>query len=315
MRSSKALVNMTTKIAEIIKAHQSFEVITHKSPDEDAVGASRAMGLALVSLGKSVCLVYPTPVPTILDFTDKPLEQELLAVEITFLVDVSDMAMLANTKPRGKVVVIDHHRTTNNIGYASWIDSEKSSTCEMIYDLLCRMNVTITPSIAANLYMGIFGDTGGFMHANTNARVFQIAHELAAAGADPHRIAYQIKKTKALAFYNILCAVMNRMIIRGGVYASYVSCEDMNRFNARQEDASGIVEEIASIAGSKLSIFLKEQQEGTLSCSIRSKIPDAALKTATAFGGGGHGMAAGFTIKGRPDVLIHEIIKEGLKWL
>ena len=225
------------------------------------------------------------------------------------------MAMLANTKPRGKVVVIDHHRTTNNIGYASWIDSEKSSTCEMVYDLLCRMNVTITPSIAANLYMGIFGDTGGFMHANTNARVFQIAHELVAAGADPHRIAYQIKKNKALAYYNILCAVMNRMIIRGGLYAGYVSCEDMNRFNARQEDASGIVEEIASIAGSKLIIFLKEQSEGTLSCSIRSKIPDAALKTATAFGGGGHGMAAGFTIKGRPDVLIHEIIKEGLKWL
>jgi len=26
-------------------------------------------------------------------------------------------------------------------------------------------------------------------------------------------------------------------------------------------------------------------------------------------------MAAGFTIKGRPDILIHEIIKEGLKWL
>ena len=171
------------------------------------------------------------------------------------------------------------------------------------------------PSIAANLYMGIFGDTGGFMHANTNVRVFQVAHELVAAGADPHRIAYQIKKTKALAFYNILCAVMNRMIIRGGLYASYVSCEDMNRFNARPEDASGIVEEIASIAGSKLIIFLKEQQEGTLSCSIRSKIQDAALKTATAFGGGGHGMAAGFTIKGSPDVLIHEIIKEGLKWL
>ena len=136
MVSLKALVNMTTKIAEIIKAHQSFEVITHKSPDEDAVGASRALGLALVTLGKSVCLVYPTPVPDILDFTDKPLEQDLLAIEITFLVDVSDMAMLANTKPRGKVVVIDHHRTTNNIGYASWIDSEKSSTCEMIYDLL-----------------------------------------------------------------------------------------------------------------------------------------------------------------------------------
>ena len=315
MVSLRPLANMKTRIAEIIQEHLSFEIITHESPDEDAVGASKALGLALVALGKSVCLIYPTPIPDALTFTDTPVGQDIDAPEISILVDVSDMAMIKKIKPRGKLVVIDHHRTIGDMGYASWIDPERSSTCEMVYGLLGELKVSITPSIAANLYMGLFGDTGGFIHANTNAYVFQIAHELTIAGAEPHKIAYRLKKTKAIAFYRILCTVMNRMIIRGGLFASYISFEEVKEFNARSEDASGIVEEMASIAGSNLIIFLKELQEGSVHCSIRSKVADAALKTASAFGGGGHGLAAGFTVKGKPADLIHEVVEEGLKWL
>lgn len=309
------MASMKTKIIEIIRAHQLFEIITHKGPDEDAVGAARALGLALESMGKSVRIVYPTPVPEGLSFTEAPHEKDMSRVEVSLLVDVSDMFMLEGAKPRGIVAVIDHHRTDTGPGDAAWIDPQKSSTCEMVYELLGALEVKLTPAMASNLFMGLFGDTGGFMHANTNARVFRIACELTSHGADPHKIAYQIKKTKALAFYRILAAVTERMIVKDGLYASYVSYDDMVRFGARSEDASGIVEEMASIAGANLIIFLKELQKGVVSCSIRSKIPDAALKTAVAFGGGGHGLAAGFTIKGRPDDLVDEIIKEGMKWL
>lgn len=306
---------MKIRIAEIIKAHQAFEIITHKSPDEDAVGATRALGLALVSMGKGVFLAYPTPVPEGLEITEKPDEKNMSEVEISFLLDVSDMSMLTGINPRGRIVVIDHHRTERAIGDDSWIDPNRSSTCEMVYELLLALDVKITPAIASNLFLGLFGDTGGFMHANTNARVFQMAQELTSFGADPHKIAYQIKKTKALAFFRILGAVMERMIVNGGLFASYVSFEDMERFSARPEDASGIVEEMSSIAGADLVIFLKELQKGIVSCSIRSKVPDAALKTAKAFGGGGHGLAAGFTVNGRPEELMGEVIKEGMKWL
>jgi len=306
---------MKTRIAEIIREHRSFEIITHQSPDEDAVGSSKALAFAIISLGKSVCLVYPTPIPQNLSFTDNPEQSEVDAPEISVLVDVSDMLMLRKVTPRGKIVVIDHHRTKGDIGYASWIDSTRSSTCEMIYELLPEINVVLTSSIASNLYMGLFGDTGGFIHANMNAYIFQIAYELTKAGADPHDIAYRLKKTKALAFYRILCVVMNRMIIQKGLFASYVSFEEMRKFGARPEDASGIVEEMASISGSNLSILLKEMEKGTVHCSIRSKIPDAALKTASAFGGGGHGLAAGFTAEAAPDELIYRVIKEGFKWI
>ena len=306
---------MKDRIAHIIREHPTFEIITHEGPDEDAVGSSRALGLGLVSLDKAVSLVFPTPIPEYLNFTESPEGSEIPSPEISLLVDLSDDIMLRGVRPRGKVVVIDHHRTDGSPGIASWIDPERSSSAEMVYDLLLDLGVVITPAIATNLYMGIFGDTGGFMHANTTGRVFQVAHDLVSRGADPHEIAYRIKKTKALAFYRILCTAMNRMIVRGSIFASYVTHEEINAFNARPEDTSGIVEEMASLAEANLIIFLKEVDKGTVKASIRSKVPDAALKTASAFGGGGHGLAAGCTIQGNPGEIIHAMVEEGAKWV
>lgn len=306
---------MKSRIAEIIREHRTFEIITHESPDEDAVGAARALGHALVSLGKSICFSFPTPIPASLLFTEEPVSGDIDDPEISFLVDVSDMGMLRGIPPRGEIVVIDHHRTKNGFGLASWIDPGKSSASEMVYDLLCEMEIPITPSIASNLFLGVFGDTGGFIHANTTERVFQIAYELVHFGADPHFIAYRIRKAKPFTFYQILCKVMERVIIKDGVYGSYISFTDLDKFHARPEDASGVVEELASLAGSQLVIFLREVKPGTIHCSIRSKQNDAALNTARAFGGGGHGLAAGFTVEGRPRELIHQVVKEGTKWV
>jgi bifunctional oligoribonuclease and PAP phosphatase NrnA len=306
---------MKSRIAEIITTHSTFEIITHESPDEDAVGSSRALGQALVSLGKDITFVYPTPIPAAFQFTAAPESGDINEPEISVLVDVSDVAMLKDVRPRGKVVVIDHHRTGGGLDAISWIDPEKSSASEMIYELLCELEIRITPEIAANLYMGLFGDTGGFIHANTTARVFQLAYELTCAGADPHLIAYRIRKAKPYAFYQILSIVMQRMIIKGGVFGSYISYEELKKIHARPEDASGIIEEISSLAGSVLVMFLREVSPETVHCSIRSKNSDAALKTACAFGGGGHAMAAGFTVSGKPKELIQEVLKEGQKWV
>lgn len=306
---------MKDRIVELIRSHRTFEIITHENPDEDAVGSSKALGLGLVSLGKTVSIIYPTPVPEYLNFTEGPGPGCVGVPEISILVDLSDRIMLRGVHPRGQVVVIDHHRSDGPPDTATWIDPERASTSEMVHELLLELGVSITAAVATNLYMGLFGDTGGFMHANTTSRVLQLAHDLATCGADPHTIAYRIKKTKALAFYRILCAAMNRLVVRGGVYASYVTQEEISSFNARPEDASGIVEEMASLGDADIVIFLKETGRGTVKASIRSRVPDAALRTAAAFGGGGHGLAAGCSLQGSPEKIITLMVEEGSKWV
>jgi bifunctional oligoribonuclease and PAP phosphatase NrnA len=308
---------MKTRIAEIIKTHQAFEIITHENPDEDAVGSSRALGFALAALGKSVCLVYPTPVSETYVITETPenIDAASISPEISILVDVSDTVMLKGINPRGQIVVVDHHRTPNMQGMATWIDPEKSSASEMVYTLIRELDITVTPAMAANLFMGLFGDTGGFMHANTNSEVFRIAFELTRAGADPHFIAYRLKKSKPVVFFQILCRVMDRMKTQDGVFGSYITFDEIQKIQAKPEDASGIVEEMTSIASSVLVIFMREVKPGTVHCSLRSKIDDAALNTAVPFGGGGHGRAAGFTIAGKPEEMFEKVFKEGLQWV
>jgi bifunctional oligoribonuclease and PAP phosphatase NrnA len=308
---------MKTRIAEIIKNHQTFEIITHENPDEDAVGSSRALGFALAAMGKSVCLVYPTPVSEIFVITESPENMEAASAspEISLLVDVSDTVMLKGVKPRGHIVVVDHHRTRNIRCTDAWIDPEKSSASEMVYALVHELGITVTPAMAANLFMGLFGDTGGFMHANTNPEVFRLAFELTSAGADPHFIAYRLKKSRPFVFFQILCRVMDRMKVQDGVFGSYITFEEFQKIQAEPEDSSGIVEEITSIASSVLVIFMREIKPGTVHCSIRSKIDHAALNTAVAFGGGGHGRAAGFTMAGKPEDMFPKVFKEGLQWV
>ncbi|HPP81547.1 MAG TPA: bifunctional oligoribonuclease/PAP phosphatase NrnA [Deltaproteobacteria bacterium] len=308
-------MEMKSKIARILRERDSFEILTHVQPDEDAVGSTRALGLALQAMGKAVDIVYPDPVPRSLDFTEAPIRADGTNPAVSIVVDLSDPVMLGGVNPRGEVIVIDHHRGEGLFGAFRWIDPTRSSSAEMVYELLCTLETDITPAIATNLYMGLFGDTGGFMHANTTKEVFGIAHDLVSKGADPHAVAYRIKKTRALAFYKLLCAAVNRLVIRDRVLASYVTHEEITRFGARAEDTSGIVEEMASLDGVDLVIFLKEVSRGTIKASLRSRVKDAALNTAAAFGGGGHGLAAGCTLSGTPEAVVVEMIEEGVKWV
>lgn len=302
-------------LIECIQAHTRFEIITHAWPDEDAVGSSTALALGLERLGKTVRVIYPTAAPEILVLNAFPQRSSDFTPEITVLVDVSDPGMLKEVRPAGTVAIIDHHRTVTDYGAIRWVEASRSSASEMVFELLTAMNIAIDKKMAANLYLGIFGDTGGFTHANTSLRVFEIAGDLVRHGADPHAIANRLKRNKPLRWYRILCLTLERLIIQDGVYASYLTTHDFEILGATTQDASGIVEELASLAGAELSILARDGDGATVRCSMRSRHTPAARLTAEAFGGGGHDRAAGFTVPGRAAELIQKIVEEGKRWV
>jgi len=306
---------MMKAIIESIQAHTRFEIITHAWPDEDAVGSSTALSLGLARLGKSVRVVYPTAAPEMLILNAPIKAASAFVPEISFLVDVSDPEMIKDVRPAGTVAIIDHHRTVTDYGEIRWVDSNRSSASEMVFELLRAMHIETDDAMAANLYMGIFGDTGGFTHANTTLRVFEIAGDLVRSGADPHAIASRLKRNKPLRWYRVLCLAIDRLIIKGGVYGSYLTRHDFESLDATTQDASGIVEELASLAGAELCILARDGDSDTVRCSMRSRSTPAARLTAEAFGGGGHDRAAGFTIAGRAVELIDTIIAEGQRWI
>ncbi|MCD6571234.1 MAG: bifunctional oligoribonuclease/PAP phosphatase NrnA [Deltaproteobacteria bacterium] len=306
---------MKATIADIIRKNGRFEIITHAWPDADAIGSAYALYMALHVMNKEVRFICPTPIPEHLLLTPAPEENLFSAPEISLLVDVSDMGMIGDIRPEGMVVVIDHHKTNQGFGFVSWVCPNKSSASEMVYELLIELDIEITSPIATNIYMGIFGDTGGFVHTNTTARVFEIANRLTLKGADPSHVANQLRKNKSTTYYKILCLAMERIRICDSICASYITLDDLDKLRAGPNDASGIIEDLSSLAGVELSIFLRDVNTHQVHCSIRSRDGISARLTAQAFGGGGHDRAAGFTLEGRAEGLVGDVIKEGLKWV
>jgi phosphoesterase RecJ-like protein len=81
-------------------------------------------------------------------------------------------------------------------------------------------------------------------------------------------------------------------------------------------DMDGIVDYARSLAVAEIGILLIEQENSVIRVSLRSKGADVS-KVAVCFGGGGHKVAAGFTVEQIPlqeitDTILKEITLLGL---
>jgi phosphoesterase RecJ-like protein len=164
-------------IADCLRDKHHILVITHVNPDGDAIGSLTALGMALEILGHAVTLLSPTLPPPftanipaagrIQTFTeDQRLPPD---VDLVILVDTGDVARIARVWDEARdyllarpMVVIDHHVTNSGEGIVNYVDPARSSTCELIYELLRAWDFSITPEIATALMFGIMTDTHSF---------------------------------------------------------------------------------------------------------------------------------------------------------
>src|SRR5699024_2407528 len=77
------------------------------------------------------------------------------------------------------IIKIDHHHNNDNYGDFNWVDTEASSTSELIYELASHNEtLQMTDEAARLIYAGIIGDTGRFLFPSTSPKTFHYAAEL-----------------------------------------------------------------------------------------------------------------------------------------
>ena len=92
------------------------------------------------------------------------------------------------------MIKIDHHPDRDVYGAISFVDTDSSSTSEM----LCRFafdaeSTWVMSKEAANaLYAGIVGDTGRFLYPSTTTITFSMVSKLLEFDVDISGIAYQM---------------------------------------------------------------------------------------------------------------------------
>lgn len=285
-------------------------LVGHAQPDADCLGSLSAFSTYLDGLGGAVELYCPTLIPP--NLRPLPNLERLRTVasgsyDAIIFLDCGNLHQaqvnsdrLAAWRP-ALVVNIDHHHTNARFGDLNLVHPQAAATTEILYHYFRQLRLPLSPTLATPLLAGILGDTGGFHHPNTTPGVLRAAADLVAAGASlpqVHHLAFQDKTVGMLQCWG---RVLSRLTVspRTGMAVAVVTRADL----AGQPDAaaaSGLANFLNTVGGVRAVLVLVEQADGTVRGSLRSRDPLLDVsKFATLCGGGGHKMAAGFTVKGR----------------
>jgi bifunctional oligoribonuclease and PAP phosphatase NrnA len=298
-------------VAEALRRHDRFLVVTHENPDGDALGSQLGLTLALRSLGKDVAMYLSgeAPLPGEYRFLElDDLRRELpddLEERVLVAVDCAserrigpDSAPLARAR---EVINIDHHHDNTRFGRVNLIVADASSTAEIVRDVLAELDVPLTPAIAEPLYVGLVTDTGRFQYSNTTPKAFRLAAELVESGADVHGVFRHVYETVQFAKLKLLARALDHaQLYEGGrLVISYLLKEDFGAVGAEEPYSEGIIDYLRSVEGSEMVALIREppREDGPARrVSLRSSHDEIDVSAiARRWGGGGHRQAAGFS--------------------
>ena len=298
-------------VADAIRSHDRFLLVTHENPDGDALGSILAMKLALDALGKdSVMYLYgDAPLPA--EYSFMPLDElrrelpEDWRERVLIALDCANESRLGpDPEPlvgASLVLDIDHHHDNSRFGTLNLIVPNASSTGEVLRDLFAELGVELTPDLAEALYIALVTDTGRFQYSNTTAKSLRLAAELVEAGADIHRIFQGVYETVQFAKLKLLARALERAQIYDGgrLVVSYLLRGDFADIGAAEAYSEGIIDYLRAVEGADMAALIREppRSDGpTRRVSLRASNDELDVSAiARKSGGGGHRQAAGFS--------------------
>ena len=286
------------------RKEQVFLLTTHISPDGDAIGSCLALDEALRLLGKTVVVYDRDPVPEYYRFmpgyrTFRSAPGDILSKNpLVVLLDCNspERAALEGHAFR-KIIVIDHHETESDFGDVRWVERNAAATGLMIFHLIKALGVPITKTIATNLYAAIAVDTGTFRYSNTGTDVLLAAAMLVEAGAKPGTISEYLYERWKKSRFDLLTLSLETLEIKDGVSIVHVTKKMHKKTGTTESDTENFANVPRIIDTVKISVLIREVDNGRWKVSMRSKGMVNVATIASAFGGGGHRNAAGFRMK------------------
>lgn len=288
-------------------------VMGHTNEDFDSLGASLGVAKMARYLGKKVHVIVSQPGAAVnkleellLDYDEyqsmfiTPAQAVQAIVENTmlFVVDTHRPGMTAAPdllQLVDKVVVIDHHRRSENFianPLLAYLEPSASSSSELVTELLMYFDdkLDLSRLDASALYAGIVVDTKNFA-VQVGVRTFDAAAYLRRAGADPvlvrqlFRLDFETMRSRAEI-------INNSELLPGGLIVA--TCPE-NIKNA-QVAAAQAADMLLRIDGVRLSIVLFAIEDG-VGVSARSQGDVNVQVLMEQLGGGGHQTVAGAQVK------------------
>ncbi|HKW78470.1 MAG TPA: DHH family phosphoesterase, partial [Candidatus Limnocylindria bacterium] len=285
-----------------LREARTIAIVSHRDPDPDTIGSAIALGMALEALGKRVTLHCADPVPEgakFLAWTDRfSSVPPPSGIDLVVTVDFGAIERAKFALPAGaRTLNIDHHASNAHFASVNLVDVTSAASGELVSRVIDALGAAWTPEMATAALVAIMTDTGSFQFPSTDARALERAARLREAGADLQAITYNIfrnKRFEAIRLWGLAFSRMRREL-DGRLVWSEIGPADFREAQAREEDVTGLVEQIARSSGMRVALLFNEQ-DGVVKVSCRTSAWAPAVDAAelmSRWGGGGHVRAAG----------------------
>lgn len=310
-----------SQIAEALRAHQTFVLMSHLRPDGDAIGSVVALALALQEIGKDVTVWNqdgPAEKLRFLPGSDLIVKPPATPqdFDVALMLDTSVQTRLGDAPQAVRSaklwINIDHHISNQGFGDLVYIDVPAPATGQIVFELIREAGLPLTPAIAENLWAAIATDTGSFQYSNTSARTFEIGAELVTAGVNVGQISERLFQTHPRRRLELLRALLNTLqfTCEGRAASFALSLATVAQIGTGPEDTEGLIDTLRSTEGVLVAAFFEELEGGKVRLSMRSKDPRYDVcKICAQFGGGGHTLASGARITGDLATVEAQVLK------
>ncbi|WP_409434483.1 DHH family phosphoesterase [Mycobacterium sp. SMC-14] len=305
---------------ELLAGASTLAVICHVHPDADTIGAGLALASVLRRRGKTVEVSFARPAALPQSLQSLPGAELLVGpdvmrrdVDLVVTVDVSSadrLGELGQLAVGRELLVIDHHASNQLFGTANFIDASADSTTMMVAQLFDAWGEPIDADVAHCLYAGLATDTGSFRWAS--ARAHRLAARLVEAGVDNAAVTRTVMDTHPFGWLTMLSRVLAGAQLlpdaAGGRGLVYAVVDHAEWTAARPEEVESIVDIVRTTAQAEVAAVFKETEPGCWAVSMRAKSAVDLSAVAVAFGGGGHRLAAGYTVAGTAQDVVAALV-------
>jgi c-di-AMP phosphodiesterase-like protein len=324
---------MSHALRDLIQQSSNVIICGHKNADFDCIGSAICLSRICSSLHKQVCIIARTGgIEEKLEGAMKANE-EILKKEVNFVTEgeainqLQDNSLVIMTDHHNvrqsngaklleqarKVVVIDHHRRSTDMGVKPvliYIEAGASSTCELLTEMIPYMSqrTNLSDIDASFMLAGMIIDTQRW-RVRTGSRTYDAASVLRKYGADP-QTAYDWLRDTFDEFTVKSMAMATAERYPGGVIIAPIREKNMTRSLMSQ-----VADSLLTIQSVQASFVIA--QSGSDTCiSARSGGRINVQRIMETMGGGGHLSAAAVQRpKSSVDALKAELIAAVEKYL
>jgi len=315
------------QLIDKISKHSGFIISTHKYCDGDGLGSGLALYYILQKLNKKVSfLTLESPhkkykfldqgqIFKTFDSTHFPYNNNTLLL----VVDTNDPLLVeplySHTKKYNmQTCFIDHHPIIHNKQADHFfINSESSSTAEIIYELLIKMNLPIDEKIATSLFTSIVFDTNQFKNIKKSSNPFEVSAKILPYIKNINIIYDNLFRNLTIDDLQFFTQIQNiEYYYNKKVALLYLTQDKIDKANVDITQAFNLMDVVKDVSSIKSTVLLFKNKDHSFKLSLRSKSINL-LPLIKQFNGGGHRYSAGAHIKNQKLSEIKKIVLDYLK--